>query len=137
MHLQDLREQVPRICSICWGFHKLTLHSHSHKVGTTANEVRYELIIWCIKLTILSCILSVGDWKQLTNRTSTSLPTSTQKMSISQLLFFFNIFVTWALFFFQANNICYLFFQYKLKKLATKHEQLTQKRFWNVLKKKC
>ena len=47
-----------------------------------------KLIIWCIKLTILSCILSVGDWKQLTNRTSTSLPTSTQKMSISQLLFF-------------------------------------------------
>ena len=79
-----------------------------------------KLIIWCIKLTILSCILSVGDWKQLTNRTSTSLPTSTQKMSFSQLLFFSTIFVIWALFFFQANNICHLFFQYKLKKLATK-----------------
>ena len=88
-----------------------------------------KLIIWCIKLTILSCILSVGDWKQLTNRTSTSLPTSTQKMSISQLLFFLNIFVTWALFFFQANNICHLFFQYKWKKLAKKHEQLIQKGF--------
>ena len=32
-------------------------------------------------------------------------------------------------FFFQANNICHLFFQYKLKKLATKNEQLTQKGF--------
>ena len=63
-----------------------------------------KLIIWCIKLTILSCILSVGDWKQLTNRTSTSLPTSTQKMSISQLLFFFNIFVAWALFFFPSQQ---------------------------------
>ena len=86
-------------------------------------------IIWYTKLTILSCILSVGDWKQLTNRTSTSLPTSTQKMSISQLLFFLNIFVTWALFFFQANNIYHLFFQYKWKKLAKKHEQLIQKGF--------
>ena len=39
-------------------------------------------------------------------------------MSISQLLFFFNIFVTWALFFFQANNICYLFFQ--VEKISNK-----------------
>ena len=87
-----------------------------------------KLIIWCITLTILSCILSVGDWKQLTNRTSTSLPTSTQKWVFLNCSFF-NIIVRWALFFFQANNICHLFFQYKLKKLATKHEQLTQKGF--------
>ena len=87
-------------------------------------------IIWCTKLTILSCILSVGDWKQLTNRTSTSLPTSTQKMSFSQLLFFFLTYLSHELcFFFQANNICHLFFQYKWKKLAKKHEQLIQKGF--------
>ena len=87
-------------------------------------------IIWCTKLTILSCILSVGDWKQLTNRTSTSLPTSTQKISFSQLLFFFLTYLSHELcFFFQANNICHLFFQYKWKKLAKKHEQLIQKGF--------
>ena len=96
-----------------------------------------KLIIWCIKLTILSCILSVGDWKQLTNRTSTSLPTSTQKMSFSQLLFFFTIFVIWALFFFQANNICHLFFQYKFRKISNKTWTIDPKRFLNILNGKC